>query len=240
MIAYVRQECRRPPGRVFPAALATLAALAAAALLLNAGGASGGGAPPAPPQYFMGHSADRWPSDTLRDWAGYADQVSAISVVAQRRIPSPDLVRDGGYENRMITVRVDETLWTRPGAPTVEGSFEMLEWGFFTGEDGVRRRFIVENAVWPEVGKRYIAPLVRSDEGDWTFLSSAAIAKVNGDRADASVDVGTPTLALRAISGHSHAEVGAVMRATKPSAAAEKHAELPPEARFRAVARGAP
>ncbi len=225
----------RRPRRLLIAGCLLAAATGFVGVLAGSGSTSAGDARPViSDEFVVGHGLARWPAATLQDWVSYSDQVSLISVVGDERIPSKDLQLDGGYEGRMIRLRVERTLWTRPSAPEIQGTLEMLAYGWLT-TDGVRRPFTVDGGVWPEVGRKYVAPLVRTDEGRWAMLSSTAIVKLDDARAAGTVDGGEPSLAIRAVRGHALPEVGALVAGTPRSPVAEKYAHLPPDARWQAV-----
>jgi hypothetical protein len=128
-------------------------------------------------------------------------------------------------------VRVEKTLWQRPGAPQVAGTFDMLVYGWLE-TDGARRFATTEGGVRLMVGHRYLTPLVRSDEGDWTVLSSDAPVTLAGGLATSRTDAGHPTSALQSLRGRNVESAGDLVRRTPQDPLAQKHSKLPPEARW--------
>jgi hypothetical protein len=190
-------------------------------------------------RFGLVQASHRWPSSTVGDWAGYADQLSVVSVVADRELPPPRVGTTGGYVGRAVTVEVGETSWRRAGAPIAPDRFEMNVYGWLE-TDGARRLAVTDGGVWLRVGERYLLPLVRSDEGDWTGLSTEAPVTLAGRTATSHVDVGAPSAALRSLKGRTVDAAGDVLRRTPIPAGVGKHADLPPEARFQAAEREIP
>lgn len=188
-------------------------------------------------KFAVGEGSDKWPSDTLSDWASYADQLSVIVVEDERALAPPPPEISGGYIERRVTLRVDQTLWRRSHAPTVTGRFEMRDYGWLERGAGSRRPVTTVGGVRLAVGERYLAPLVRTDEGAWTVLTPSSAVTLAGDSATSRVDVGSPSPALLALKDHHLGEVPALFHAAKPDPLAVKYAALPPRARFEAVSR---
>lgn len=184
-------------------------------------------------------TTSRWPHETLQDWASYADQLSVISVTDEWELPPPEVGTTGGYVGRKVTIRVDETLWHRPGAPEAARTFDMFAYGWLE-TDGARRPITMEGGKRLEVGERYLAPLLLSDDGEWSILGSEALVTVSGERMTSQVDVGQPSRALMAVRDHSIHTAATLLRTTPPDPAAKKYSELPPEARWNAASRESP
>lgn len=190
------------------------------------------------PSVAGGNASWKFPHSTLTDWVSYADQVSVLTVLEEEEIPPPPEVieRGEGYIGRRITVRVEETVWARSGAPSVVGEFQTRVLGW-TMHDSERRPTVLGGA-YPrlEVGDRYLSPLVMSD-GEWVTLSSEVVLPLAGDVV-ASFDVMQGTRALPLVEemiGKTVDEVASLVAETSPDPLAVQYAELEPVERVEAV-----
>ena len=180
------------------------------------------------------------PGETLEEWVSYGDQLSVISVRdATEPEPWPAYRNSGGLAGRKVTVRVGRPLWRRDGAPTPGRTLRFDVWGWMWEDDqdpeSPRRPIVSEAAPRLEVGRRYLAVLVRS-RGEWFPLRDTAVMTLSRDGiVTADVIAGEPTAPARDLRGKTVAEAGAVLAATPPNPRAARHFDLPPLARYRAA-----
>lgn len=219
---------------------ALVASVAAAAVMAGVAWPDrSGGEKVSEPQMAIMHGVDRWSSDTLRDWVSYADQLSVISVTAERELPPPEVGTSGGYTGRETTISIERTLWRRPQAPRAAGSVVVTDFGWLETE-GVRREATIEGGVRLDVGQRYLAPLVLTDEGEWAMFSPRAVLPLQQERTTSRVDAGTPSPAVRGLASKSAEQAGQTLRDTEPFAAAVANGRLGPQARWQAAEAAAP
>lgn len=214
---------------------AAAAALVSCAFVLGCGGshessgAGGGGA-----------GADRFPGQSMRDWVSYADHVAIYSVVAEREIPaSPsDLENGGGLQGRIVTLRVERTLWSAPGAPDLPAEIEMRALGWVL-QDGGRVPMTTDDAPRVAVGERYLAPLVQVEAGtgapEWWPLTVGSQLPLNDSRVTPPGQRAWSSPMREALSGRSVDEIAGLVRAQSPDPIAEKYRSLRPTERIRAV-----
>ncbi len=95
-------------------------ALVGAGIVIIAGDESGNGR--GAPERSGGavQGSDRFFSNGLSDWVSFADAVVVVRVTREERVsPSPEETQRGeGYVNRVVTIDVEESVWTRSGGPT--------------------------------------------------------------------------------------------------------------------------
>lgn len=129
----------------------------------------------------------RLPSNTLQDIATYADQLSVINVVSDRRVPvdtPPGGNPDAEYSRRVARVEIERTLWRREGAPQAPETFELAAWG--PPPDG---RVWITGDTRLEVGSKYLAPLTLfhiehktlNDGKAWSPIARCVTFKLDGD-----------------------------------------------------------
>jgi hypothetical protein len=214
---------------------AVSAALCALSLALAA---CGGGSSPSASSVVVGEGSDRFPSETLVDWASYADQLSVVTVVDESEITPPsEVVELGeGYIGRTVTLRIEQTVWSRKGGPTARGTIRTTVQGWVL-QDGVRRPFAVAGGPRLEVGGRYLAPLLRVTGNDWITLSTGATLPLDGDVATTAGVAGHPSPVGEAMRGKSIADVAELLATTPADPIAAKYAQLEPDERLKAVQR---
>jgi hypothetical protein len=176
-----------------------------------------------------------YPVDTLTDLVSYADQVSLATVTRERPLPPGPEEESGGYYGRVVTVQVDDTVWRGQASKEVPRTFEFVTWGWsgsyddpIAGCGGARL----------EVGRTYLLPLARDDDGWWAFGDTSTNLRLEGGIVDGHDFVGDePSAVLRALDGMTVGEVAAVLAETTPDPVAAKYAELGAIERWQAVAR---
>jgi hypothetical protein len=220
------------------AVAATLAALAVVAIL---GRGDDEGAPPGSGSQgpvMLGEAVDLLPSETLRDWVSFADDLAVVSVAAERELPPPpgaDPRLDEDYIGREVTLQVERTLWHRPGGPSVGDDFDMVVWGW-TERSGTRRPFAVLGGARMEVGRRYLLPVTKI-EGEWTPLGSGTILTLEGDTVTSDVPGNKPEPVAAAMKGRSLADARRAVNSAAPYPLAAKNAEVPAVERWKLVSR---
>lgn len=130
---------------------------------------------------------DRLPNRTASDWVTYADHVVLVKVDSEREIPpsESELEAGEGIILRSLTMRVEEVLWSSPGAARpAPRSFEWTAFGWrFQGSPAMANRVKVAGEDQPrfEVGESYVMAIewdpARCTQGDtvpggWRGLGS--------------------------------------------------------------------
>ena len=112
-------------------------------------------------------------------------------------------------------MRIERTVWHRPKAPRRSGSFRMETWGSMMESDqradSPIHPIIVRNAPRLKVGGRYLAVLIRLDDG-WTPLNDDTVMTLDGDTVTSTVDAGEPSAPAASLRGKTIAEAAAVVR----------------------------
>lgn len=131
----------------------------------------------------VGSASVRWPSETVRDWADFADEVAVLHVVSEEALPvSADVLENGeGLIGRRVTARVESTLWRNPESPSVDRTVSFTTWGWVV-HDGVRIPAVDSSSSRIEVGDRVVAPLLMAPEGEWAALAPSAVIKLDRGR----------------------------------------------------------
>jgi len=176
-----------------------------------------------------------FPSDDLMDWVSYPSQISVVTVVDETEQPPSPLVTtspsDNVLVNRMLTLRIDRTLWSAPGTATQIDPIRIEAWGWMV-KDGKRVKFGAGNGPRLEVGQTYLIPLVPFGDG-WAPLSFSTVTPVVDGVASVGPEEFNP--ATRQIDGATMDELSTLFASTKPDPAAAAHMDLPPEKRAAAV-----
>jgi hypothetical protein len=84
------------------------------------------------PRFVVGRGSDTLPSETARDWVSYADQLSVVTVSAEREASRSALAAETGegYLGRRVVIDVGDPLWRRAGATPLTGRTELLVLGW--------------------------------------------------------------------------------------------------------------
>ena len=185
----------------------------------------------------VGEGGGRFPDRTFTEWVSYADQLSVVLVVAEaEEAPAPaDVARGEGYISRTVTLRVEQTLWRRAGAPAVTGEIPVVTSGWVL-QEGERRPFAIGGGPRLEVGRRYVAPLVRAarDGVAWTPLSVESTLPLGIAGITTEGVLGAPSSLAKGLEGSSPSDLAAILRRTRPDPVAARHFDLPPDARVKA------
>jgi hypothetical protein len=159
------------------------------------------------------------PGETLAEWVRHGDQLSVISVTDETR-PAvwPAYRNTGGLVGRKVTVRVERTLWRGPGAPRAGRVLRFGVWGWMYDDDqsphSSRAKLVAEGTTRMEVGRRYLAVLVRW-RGHWMPLRDSAVMTLSSDdRVTSEVYEGEPSKGALALRGRTLAEAATLVSDT--------------------------
>jgi hypothetical protein len=142
----------------------------------------------------LGEGSDRTASQSVNDWATYADHVLVVTVVAENR-QAPvkrDVDRGEGLVARTVKLRVDKVLWSAPDAPRAApaGTLKLAAAGWiFNENDGAdERKMALKGSARLDVGHTYIKALEWVDDpcfpdpkkGSWEGLGSGDTVPFDG------------------------------------------------------------
>jgi len=223
----------RPRGRLAVlAAAASLILIGVVTWILVSTGSS------SPALVVVSGGSGRFPAETLTDWVSYGDQVSVVSVVREEALPAEVIEPGSSYVPRAVVLHVERTIWSRRGGPSAEGTIRVLTYGWSV-RDGERHPVAGWGGPRLEVGKRYVAPLVRAprDGADWTPLAVESTLPLDGDVITTTGVVGAPSSIAKEMTGRSVDDLAATLARTRPDPIAAKYFDLPPDQRWQAVRR---
>ena len=145
------------------------------------------------------------------------------------------MARGEGYISRTVTLRVEQTLWRRAGAPSVTWEIPAVTSGWVL-QNGERRPFAIGGGPRLEVGERYVAPLVRAarDGAAWTPLSAESTLPLGAAGITTDGMLGAPSPLAKGLEGTSPNDLAAILRRTPPDPVAARNFDLPPDARVKA------
>jgi hypothetical protein len=233
------------PERWASAGLAAVACLGVAVGMTVFGpfggpGTSGAGADHQRTAYITGEALLAFPQDTPSDVVSYADQVSVVTAVSARELPNDAAPQEAaagdGMIDRMVTFRIDQTLWHRDGRPALTGTLDAREFGWML-HNFQRTRFKTEGSPWIDVGSRYIMPLAK-DSGQWGAIMPAAVFPYTSSGVGVQPEATQNTPLARTVARPTLAQVSTAFAQAKPDPAASKHFDLAPTARLKAVMAG--
>jgi hypothetical protein len=156
------------------------------------------------------------PGETVGEWVHHGDQLSVISVTSETRPATwPAYRNSGGLVGRKVTVRVERTLWHRAGAPRAGRVLRFGVWGWMYDDDqspdSPRAALVPEGATRMQVGRRYLAVLVRL-RGRWSPLRDSAVMTLSREgRVTSEVYEGEPSEGALALRGHTLAEAATLV-----------------------------
>ncbi|MFD7298344.1 hypothetical protein ACFV9W_34090 [Streptomyces sp. NPDC059897] len=127
------------------------------------------------PRVVEASSAEAYPTLTAVDWVENGEHAVVLSVVpgSEHKGSAPEDERDNGEGHipRTATMKVDEVLWSKPGAEPAPTTFnEELPGWWWEGED--QREFAWQGEPRFEEGHKYIVLLVKGD-GEWGATTHA-------------------------------------------------------------------
>ena len=139
-------------------------------------------------------------ADTLYDLRSFADGLAIVRAVGES-IPPPPTGPEGwaGLIGRKVDVQVERVLWRRPHAPSPPTAFRFSDYGW-TGTLKHKRPWRACDATRMELGRRYLAPVARLDDGVWYPLDQTRL-RLRGNRVVGGVDAGEPNHGHRALAG---------------------------------------
>lgn len=159
-------------------------------------------------------ASTRWPVETLEDWLTFADQVSTMSVVAERQLPIDERTKriGEGPVGREVTAVIRSTLWAFDDDRVVRGTIRFRTWGWVL-HDGELLPVVPEGEERLEVGDEVVAPLMRTPEGEFAPIAPQTVLQlVDGRIASAEGQAARNLPALRDLHGHGVEELGTLLR----------------------------
>lgn len=192
-----------------------------------------------PYRCHAGNADYRLPTDTLTDWVSYSDQLSVVEVTAEHR-GEPSRPEPGSDEapwiGRRVDLRVLETPWRRPGAPTAPDTVtvQVDPWRLRKGR---LQRFQISQGPWIEIGQRYLMGLARLDEGDWAPFPRSTMP-LSPDGVVTATCENHATLAR--FTGLTPADAGSILTKTPVDPVASANPTLPPIERAQKAAAARP
>jgi hypothetical protein len=157
-------------------AAASVTGIAIAAFAVPAAGPTDQGA--SEPEVMLGHGSDHLPSLTATDWVTYADHVIVVDAVSETAL-SPDaeeLERGEGIIGRVVTLSVEEVLWSREGATVAAPAtweYPALGWHFKDGDTTDTVEMALSEFPRVEIGHQYVMAIrwekaVCDEDGEYT------------------------------------------------------------------------
>jgi hypothetical protein len=185
-----------------------------------------------------GDGAGRLPAESLRDWVSYADEVAVFTVASEQELQTPqeESARGEGLVGRTVELQVNKILWRRPGSQPAGDVLDVATYGWVL-KDGEQISFAPSSGPRLEVGRTYVAPLVRFSDGEWGPQSDDSVVEVR-DGSLVWTGRGQPSRPAASLTGKSTAEVAQQVSAARAYPAAIANAQLSAEDRA-AVVNGA-
>jgi len=169
-------------------------------------------------------ASEVFPSDDLVDWVTYPSQISVVTVVDETEQPPSPLTTtspsDNVLVNRILTLRIDRTLWSAPGATPEADTVRIEAWGWLIKNDK-RVKFGAGDGPRLEVGRTYMIPLVPFG-GGWIPLSFSTVTPVVDGAVSVGPEVSNP--ATKRLDGATLDELTTLFASTKPGQAADTRA----------------
>lgn len=178
-------------------------------------------------------ASTRWPAESLEDWVTFADQISTMTVVAERQLPLDErTVRIGeGLVGREVTAVIRSTLWAYHPQRVIRGTTRFRTWGWWL-HDGELVPVIPEDEVRLEVGDEIVAPLMRTPEGDWAPVVPHAVLHLDDGRIELGEGQARALPRLRDLHRRTVDELAARLQMVRVD---PRLRELAPDARAEAV-----
>ncbi|QYX83185.1 hypothetical protein K1J60_25060 [Streptomyces akebiae] len=159
-----------------------------------------------------------FPTLTASDWVTHGDHAVVIEMVpgSERRGALPEDKKDNGEGHipRTATMKVDQVLWSKPGAEAAPETYpvELLGWWW---EGGSEREFAWQGEPRYEEGHKYIALLVKGDDGKWGATSHAMPyddGKVGTGESDGKTSTGENAGGLQGLEEEAHGKNATVVK----------------------------
>lgn len=206
---------------------------------------------PAAPRLIVAQTDQLLPSATKQDWVTYSDHLVLATMTGERRLAAgaEEQQAGEGFIPRVVTLRIDDLLWSRQGARPAPETVDLdLDGWRFKGETLTPVR--MEGEPMLNAGGRYVLPLTYLEVTKtvsvpgWTALSADAILPCqNGVIGEGDVVAGRhadatgPDAAIRdTVWNQPLGSLIWALRSTAPDPAATM--SLPPDERYQAVAAG--
>jgi hypothetical protein len=135
-------------------------------------------AAPATEAIMLGQGSDHLPSVTASDWVTYADHVIVVEALSERAIPpsAEEVERGEGVIGRIISLTVEDVLWTRDGATHAAPAtwdYSGLGWAFSDGDTAAAVEMAFHDLPRIEVGHQYVMAVrweaaVCDEDGEYT------------------------------------------------------------------------
>lgn len=124
-------------------------------------------------------------SATPADWATTADHIAEVTVVDEQQGRE-----EANAVERLVTIRVDRTRWSRPGSAALPQTFQMPAFGWVRTDAGLAE-LVVPDASRIEPGHRYLMALIKLeprcnaddglvDRGGWSVIGSGGSVPFDG------------------------------------------------------------
>lgn len=133
------------------------------------------------PHVIIADGRDAVPSRTLEDWVSYGDHTVIVNVASETEIPATaeEVTAGEGYIGRTVNMQIDQTVWSRTGAPALPSTITMAVDGWsFQGQ--TRTPIAREEGSRLEPGHTYILSLALLADGSWTAAGSGAALPYDG------------------------------------------------------------
>jgi hypothetical protein len=127
---------------------------------------------------LLGNGSDHLPSVTAADWVTYADHVIVVEAVAEQALPptAAELERGEGVIGRIVSLTVEDVLWSRDGAPQAAPAtweYSGLGWHFAEGDTTNAVEMALLEFPRVEVGHQYVMAVrweraVCDEDGEYT------------------------------------------------------------------------
>jgi hypothetical protein len=190
---------------------------------------------PAPARVVHGSAYPRWPSETLTDWAGFADQVSIARIVSEEQLARDPHIRESGsgYVGRRVLMEIQSTIWRRRGAPQAGNAVSVLVDGWWAHEDELTP-YAELGSKRLEVGDRVLAPLLHASDG-WSVLSSDSVFPFASSTIAPTEEQLAHNPLATTLRAKSAGDLGRLLGALRPGKAAVANAAADPDERARKV-----
>ena len=233
-----------PRRRVAIAAGGATAALVGALVAWMLVGGSGTHAPARAPATVT--ADELLPGDTLTDWVTYGDALVRVVVEEQNVLATSEDDVESAYIPRGLTVRINNVLWTRPGADLAAPRSVDFTLDGWTATHGERVLMRVSNEPVLAAGHEYVmlltrlVPSKRVRLAGWIPTNTAAIVPVKNDLLNVSDQAledsdksETPSDTVRrSVTGKSPADLVADLQGTNVDDSARSCMPLAPDERL--------
>ena len=129
-------------------------------------------------EVMLGEGSDHLPSITAADWVTYADHVIVVEAVSEQAISptAEELERGEGVIGRIVSLTVEDVLWSREGASTpapAAWDYSGLGWYFDEGDTTDTVEMALLDLPRVEVGHQYVMAIrwekaVCDEDGEYT------------------------------------------------------------------------